>query len=116
MPFWQVFMPEQTMPQVPQLLESVWRSTQAPEHRERPDLHWHCQLTQSSVASHTLSHAPQWLGFSVMSSQPLPQSSVPFGHSQLVPAHTVPPVQTVSQSPQCWSSDRVLKQPSGHMT
>jgi hypothetical protein len=34
-------MPEQTLPQVPQLVRSVWRLTQAPEHSDSPVLHWH---------------------------------------------------------------------------
>ena len=106
----------QALPQVPQLFESVWRLTQAPEHTKRPDLHWHCRFTQSSVASQALVQEPQRLGFAVMSSQPLPQSSVPLGHSHLVPEHCVPPRQTVVQLPQCCSSDRVLKHPSGHLT
>jgi hypothetical protein len=112
-PPWQVRRPPQTLPQVPQLLESVWRLTHAPEQSDSPDLHWHCEFTQSLVASQALLQEPQWLGFAATSSQPLPQSSVPLGQTQL-PAHSVPPVQTVVQLPQCWSSERVLKHPSGH--
>jgi len=109
-------MPPQTLPHVPQLFESVWRSTQAPEHTKSPGLHWHCRFTQFSVASQTLGQEPQWFGFAVMSSQPLPQSSVPPGQVHMPPEHCVPAVQTVMQLPQCCSSDRVLKHPSGHLT
>jgi hypothetical protein len=74
LPFWQVFMPEQTVPQVPQLLRSVWRFTHAPEHRNSPAWHWHWLFTQSSVASQALSQDPQWSWFADRSSHPLPQS------------------------------------------
>src|SRR5262245_36800928 len=88
----------QIIPHVPQLLRSVWRSTQGPPlvHTTRPALHAHCWFTQSSVAaSQSLPQVPQCCGLLEMSSQPLPQSSVPNGHSQVPPAHSVPPVQTV---------------------
>jgi hypothetical protein len=109
-------MPVQTLPQVPQLVRSVMRLTQAPEHRERPALHWHWLFTQSRVESQALPQRPQWVGFAARFSQPLPQSAVPKAHSHVPPAHCVPFVQTVVQLPQCCSSDRVLKHPSGHRT
>jgi hypothetical protein len=109
-PAWHVLFPLQTLPQVPQLLESVWRSVQTPGvQAKKPAAHWHCRLTQSSVAaSQAWSQDPQCSGFCVMSSQPLPQSRVPLGHAHVPPEHWVPPVQTVVQSPQCCSSERVL--------
>jgi hypothetical protein len=61
-------------------------------------------------------HEPQRFAFAVMSSQPLPQSSEPNGHAQVPPEHSVPPAQAVVQLPQCCSSERVLKHPSGHIT
>ena len=79
-------------------------------------MHTHCQFTQSSVSLHGLPHEPQFRGFWVMSSQPLPQSMVPLGHTHWEPEQSLPPVQAVVQSPQCSSSERVLKQPSAHFT
>lgn len=109
-------MPLQPMPQAPQFLESAWVSTHSPAHSVRPGLHTHWRFTQSRVASHALLQLPQRAGFAARSSQPFPQSSVPKAHSHFPPEHSVPFSHTVSQSPQCWSSDRVLKQPSGHST
>jgi hypothetical protein len=72
-------LPAQVLPQVPQLVRSVWRLTHTPEVQvNRPVLHWHWLLTQSLVvASQVVAHEPQWSGSALTSMQPPPQSNWP---------------------------------------
>lgn len=70
-------MPPQMIPHMPQLFLSVWRSTQVAPQRKSPGLHWHCWVTQLSVAAQDLGQEPQCWTLAVMSTHPLPQSSVP---------------------------------------
>ena len=101
----------QTVPQPPQLLTSVFVSTQPLPQPMNGRLHWKVQLpAQTGMAFvgdvQTVPHLPQ-LDVSVAMSthEPLQLVCVPQLLVQLPALHTVPAPQTVAQSPQCWEFD-----------
>jgi hypothetical protein len=93
----------QTVPQVPQLASSDWRSTQEPLHAERGAVQSAAQVPelQSGVPpSHFSSHAPQWFGSSEMSTHAPEQLRVPAGQAQALSAQISVPPHDVAQVPQ----------------
>jgi hypothetical protein len=84
-PFWQVSPPRQTLPQDPQLFESVAVSTHPPPQHICP-------------APHVLPQAPQLFGSVCVSTHPLPQHACPPPH--VVGSHWFVVLLQVSQGPQ----------------
>jgi hypothetical protein len=84
-PFWQVSPPRQTLPQDPQLFESVAVSTHPPPQHSCP-------------APHALPQAPQLFGSVCVSTHPLPQQASPPPH--VVGSHWLVSLLQVSQGPQ----------------
>ena len=80
-----------TLPQAPQLLGSVWRSTHAPLHSVPVHVDaWHAPAVQTSPGGHATPQAPQLFGSVCVSTQAVPQIvkphvddvvQVPFTHT-----------------------------------
>jgi len=66
---WQVVPPEQTVPQLPQLLGSEVGSTQCPSQATGFSAGQHCPLAQPETLGQTMPHPPQLLGSDVQSTQ-----------------------------------------------
>jgi hypothetical protein len=103
------------VPQAPQLLESVWRSTHAPLHNVCPvEQVVHTPLMQLwPVPQQTppSQHACVW-GQHVV--PPLGQKADPVGHWHVPPAQLVPPLQTLPQPLQFWLVPRAVQLPPQH--
>jgi hypothetical protein len=79
--------PEHTVPQAPQLLGSVPRSTQALPHSLVPGGQPHVPPVHKSPGAHRAPHAPQLFASLVMSMQTPPQSTMPPGQRHTPPLH-----------------------------
>jgi hypothetical protein len=106
----QPFPPLQRLPQEPQLLSSLFVSTHVEPQSFVGDGHMyeHSAFSQIGWAPLTFvmhgEHSVPQVA-SELSSEHLPlQSCVPCGHAQLPDEHIMPPVQALSQAPQCWLS------------
>lgn len=94
--------PEQTCPQLPQLLLLFCRSTHDPEHRVLPAGH---ELTQMPEAQNwpdpqALPHVPQFVESVLVLVQTPPQNCCADGQVQAPATHVDPPPQTVPHAPQ----------------
>ena len=100
------------LPHVPQLVSSVWRSTQpVVAHAVSPDVgHTQRPLLHEEPAGQALSHAPQCRSFVTTSVQAAVLSqkrSLLAAQRQVLPLQVVPAAHALSQAPQCASSVRV---------
>lgn len=68
--------------------------------------HW--LFWQVNPGPHTLPHAPQLLGSTLLSVQAPPHTSCPPGHWHVPPLQVWPVAQAVPQAPQLLASDEVL--------
>jgi hypothetical protein len=68
---------EHFVPQLPQLLTSVWRLTHAPLHTVWPVGHEQLPLTQDAPPGHAVEQLPQWLGSLDRSTHALPHMVCP---------------------------------------
>jgi hypothetical protein len=93
------------VPQVPQLLASVWRLTHTPLHRFVPVGQWQVPPTHVALVGHGAPQLPQLLAsVCVLTQAPLQTSGVALGHTQLLLVHVAPVGQAFPQRPQLLGS------------
>jgi hypothetical protein len=69
-----------------------------------PQAAWQTPALHTVPAPHGDSHAPQWCGSLLRSTQTPEQLPIPRGQVQLPPMQALPPVQAWPQAPQCTGS------------
>ena len=110
-PFWQVSPPRHTLPQDPQLAESVVVSTHAPLQSVWPAGQSHVPLVHEPLA-HAWPHAPQLFGSVVVSTHAPLQSVCPIGQEQMPSSHHCGSGHTLPHEPQFLrSSERKTHSP-----
>ena len=100
-PVWQTEPDPQTVLQVPQLLELLWVSTQAPLQRDCPTRQVHVLLTQLAPLPHASPHPPQFFGSeAVKTHDPLQLTSPEVHCAHCPPLHDWEEPHALAQAPQ----------------